>query len=72
MQLLATQREHMTNNTDWADGLDEDIAFLREHDPKGLNIALNHIPPGENRRLWIRLCIAMVRKQRQAEGKENI
>jgi hypothetical protein len=35
----------MTNDTKWADGLDEDIAFLREHDPKGLNVAFNHIPP---------------------------
>jgi hypothetical protein len=61
----------MTNDTKWADGLDEDIAFLREHDPKGLNVAFNHIPPGEDRRLWIKLCVAMARKQQPAAGKEN-
>lgn len=38
----------MTKSLNWDDGLDEDIACLKEHDPKGLNIALNHLPPGEN------------------------
>lgn len=61
----------MTNDTNWAHGLDEATAFLREHDPKGLSGALNHIPPGEKGRLWINICVAMARKRWQSEGKEN-
>jgi hypothetical protein len=52
-------------------GLDEDIAYLAEHDPKGLNVALNHLPPGESRRAWIKLCVEMARKRQQAEGEEK-
>lgn len=61
----------MTKSLNWDDGLDEDIAYLKEHDPKGLNIALNHLPPGEKRRSWIKLCVAMARKRQQAESQED-
>ncbi len=50
----------------WEDGLEEDIAYLAEHDPKSLTGALNHAPPGEGRRRWIKLCVAMARKRHQA------
>jgi hypothetical protein len=36
-------RERMTESLNWDDGLDEHIAYLAEHDPNGLNIALTHL-----------------------------
>lgn len=62
----------MTKHLNWNDGLEEEIAYLAKHDPKGLNVALNHLPPDESRRSWIELCVEMARRRQQAKIEEDI
>ncbi|WP_050400245.1 hypothetical protein [Bradyrhizobium embrapense] len=59
------------DNDAWKDGLEGDIAFLKEHDPKALNIALNHMPPGEARRKWIMFNAQLGRLRQRAESDED-
>jgi hypothetical protein len=55
----------------WKDGLEDDIAFLREHDPKALNGAINHLPPGDARRKWIMFNAKLGRLRQRAESDED-
>lgn len=55
----------------WKDGLEGDIVFLKEHDPKALNGAINHMPPGEARRKWIMFNAHLGRLRERAESDED-
>lgn len=56
---------------DWNKGIEDDIAFLAEHDPRALNVALNHMPPGDARRKWIMFSAKLGRLQERAESDEE-
>ena len=56
---------------DWDKGIEDDIAFLAEHDPQALNVALNHMPPSEARREWIIFHAKLGRLRQRAESDEE-
>jgi hypothetical protein len=52
----------------WDKGIENDIP---EHDPRALNGALNHMPPGDSRRAWIIFCAKLGRLRQRAETDES-
>jgi hypothetical protein len=68
---VSRMRKKQPKLLDWDKGIEDDIAFLAEHDPRALNLALNHMPPGETRRKWIIFDAKLGRLRQRAESDEE-
>ena len=68
---VSRMRKKQPKLLDWDKGIEDDIAFLAEHDPRALNGALNHMPRGETRRKWIMFFAKLGRLQQRAGSDEE-
>jgi hypothetical protein len=59
-------RKKQPKRLDWGKGIEDDIAFLAEDDPKAFNFALNHVPPSDLRRQWVMFDAKLGRLRQEA------